>query len=217
MTIQDCSICLENINDQETITTLTCGHSFHKECIDEWIQSSASEVHNIEENTVHIQWQCPLCRHMSYETQEEQSDSLLSFSIVTFRTKRSFIKLFTFLDSTSSFFSFVVSSDPYYALWCLAALYGYNGANNFNIYHLRLYVWFCILPILFRCIHLYQIFNYSNKITLYPPSESFITAALLSFGLFVQLYVVYCIQYISVYIKVYEERMIHYLSHYRDV
>ena len=217
MNSPDCSICLEPIEENETTTTLTCGHSFHKDCIDEWIQASSLEIPDIETTTIQRQWQCPLCRHMSYETQEEQSDSLLSFSIVTFRTKRYFIKLFTFLDSVTSFFSFIVTTDPYFALWCVAALYGYNGATNFNIFHLRLYVWFCICPIIFRCMHMYTFVENAHHITIYPPSNSFITISLLSFGLFIQLYVVYCIHYISIYINIYQERMVRYLRHYGDI
>ena len=41
----DCSICLES----EDSTSLTrCGHIFHKDCINEWIDS--------------FHWRCPLCR-----------------------------------------------------------------------------------------------------------------------------------------------------------
>ena len=44
---KECSICLENFNDNEKIIKLNCNHMFHTGCIKLWIENN---------NT------CPLCR-----------------------------------------------------------------------------------------------------------------------------------------------------------
>ena len=41
-----CSICIENITEDEIILTLNCNHSFHEECIKFWFAKKLS---------------CPLC------------------------------------------------------------------------------------------------------------------------------------------------------------
>jgi hypothetical protein len=43
----DCPICLDCINQGDTIYTLKCSHSFHEECTVKWIQQCQT---------------CPLCR-----------------------------------------------------------------------------------------------------------------------------------------------------------
>ena len=45
--IEQCSCCLENINDHDNSVT-KCGHKFHTSCLNKWIQTG--------KNT------CPLCR-----------------------------------------------------------------------------------------------------------------------------------------------------------
>ena len=49
-----CSICLSIYTEDEMITTLKCGHSFHNECISEWYSISTSEAEN--EGVI-----CPWC------------------------------------------------------------------------------------------------------------------------------------------------------------
>ena len=43
----NCSICLENYNKDNIINVLKCGHKYHKDCIDDWINDNNN---------------CPLCR-----------------------------------------------------------------------------------------------------------------------------------------------------------
>ena len=43
----NCSICLENYNKDNIINVLKCGHKYHKDCIDDWINDNNK---------------CPLCR-----------------------------------------------------------------------------------------------------------------------------------------------------------
>jgi hypothetical protein len=42
----ECSICLQEFNSNELFRTLTCGHSFHQHCIDNWLTTN---------------WRCALC------------------------------------------------------------------------------------------------------------------------------------------------------------
>ena len=44
---QDCSICLDNFKNEETIITTPCLHYFHEKCLNLWLENN----HN-----------CPLCR-----------------------------------------------------------------------------------------------------------------------------------------------------------
>jgi hypothetical protein len=43
----DCTICLEEFNNDDEIVKLKCNHLFHSKCIDDWIEKNQS---------------CPLCR-----------------------------------------------------------------------------------------------------------------------------------------------------------
>lgn len=45
----ECAICLDNINYNYEKSVLNCGHGFHKNCIDEWINKSVLNT-------------CPCCR-----------------------------------------------------------------------------------------------------------------------------------------------------------
>ena len=44
---EKCSICLENYKKDNIINELKCGHKYHKDCIDDWINDNNN---------------CPLCR-----------------------------------------------------------------------------------------------------------------------------------------------------------
>lgn len=46
--IEQCSICLENFKDKESVRTLPCLHQFHEHCVDQWLHRSQ---------------QCPVCKH----------------------------------------------------------------------------------------------------------------------------------------------------------
>lgn len=47
-TKEDCSVCLESIKVSEVIKTLSCGHEFHKDCIDQCFKTTKK---------------CPYCMH----------------------------------------------------------------------------------------------------------------------------------------------------------
>merc|ERR1712154_627687 len=47
-----CPVCLVDYEDGDKIRTLPCGHYFHKDCIDSWLQNNSS---------------CPTCRFSLYD------------------------------------------------------------------------------------------------------------------------------------------------------
>ncbi len=53
----DCSICLDKINRQYNYLQLGCNHSFHKNCIEDWIRHGK----NIDQKE-NIEFSCPYCR-----------------------------------------------------------------------------------------------------------------------------------------------------------
>ena len=46
--VEQCSICLENFKQGESVRTLPCLHQFHVKCVDQWLQRSQ---------------QCPVCKY----------------------------------------------------------------------------------------------------------------------------------------------------------
>ena len=54
MGINQCSICLSDLEEGDLIRTLPCNHYFHHECIDEWL---------ITKNALN----CPMCRSEKYD------------------------------------------------------------------------------------------------------------------------------------------------------
>jgi hypothetical protein len=61
----ECIVCMDQINTNETILRLTCGHYYHQNCIHEWLTKKSS---------------CPQCRHslidnpFLIESDSEESD-----------------------------------------------------------------------------------------------------------------------------------------------
>ncbi|KAF8648856.1 hypothetical protein HU200_064557 [Digitaria exilis] len=45
---EDCPVCLQDFNADETLRAMPCAHAFHYHCISQWLRRNAS---------------CPLCRH----------------------------------------------------------------------------------------------------------------------------------------------------------
>ena len=45
--VDECSICLQNNNKNESITTYECNHNFHLNCLNEWVKNNPN---------------CPNCR-----------------------------------------------------------------------------------------------------------------------------------------------------------
>ncbi|XP_049382810.1 uncharacterized protein LOC125847170 [Solanum stenotomum] len=54
-----CAICLLEYKDEYTIATLQCGHKFHAECINKWLQRKDT---------------CPFCRASVYPTAQVVAD-----------------------------------------------------------------------------------------------------------------------------------------------
>jgi len=51
--LNNCTICLDNFEDNEKIILLECNHNFHKNCIEKWLKEYS--------------YKCPLCRNESSE------------------------------------------------------------------------------------------------------------------------------------------------------
>jgi len=56
-----CSICINNYSESEIVKILPCGHSFHRDCIDHWLQ---------------IKSICPLCRNDIRDTTLDGEESV---------------------------------------------------------------------------------------------------------------------------------------------
>jgi DNA-directed RNA polymerase subunit RPC12/RpoP len=50
----DCSVCCSQVEENEYVRELPCGHKFHKKCVDEWLFLSLRDKDEIN---------CPMCRH----------------------------------------------------------------------------------------------------------------------------------------------------------
>ena len=68
-----CAICIEQINLNEKIVTLLCGHTFHTKCLQQWVKKQTSQYNNPS---------CPLDRtviieipKVSYNDEWYSSDS----------------------------------------------------------------------------------------------------------------------------------------------
>lgn len=199
--LHECAICLISLGDESnTIDTLECTHTFHKECIDEWVKTSYIESDN------GIQWQCPLCRFVMYEEQECVDDTLLSLSVIKFKSKRLYIQLFTVIDIVLSLIALFATDDILFLLWVFCSCYGHSGATHFNIHHIRLYSWFCVFPIVFKISHLITHIDNRN-IIIYPPNMACVLLIANIISVYLQLYLMYCIYFLSIHINVYHERL----------
>ena len=207
--LSECSICLCEIHDDEENNVLPCSHKFHKECIDEWFKTSHTLTPNKDEETIEIQWQCPLCRFIMSDKQD-MTDVLLQFSIIKFKQKRSFIMIFTFIDMITSSVGLYITGNWMYFIWVFVSYYGYTGAYNFYINHLRLYGMFCLFPLIFKSlVFLDEIdqFIHVEKIILNINTLSLFTSLL---SIFIQFYLIHCIRYLS-------EQLIRYEYQIREI
>jgi len=59
-TDNNCSICLEDMNDRDSRRLDPCEHKFHNVCIEQWLSSPGGAG-----NT------CPICRHYIFHQEEE--------------------------------------------------------------------------------------------------------------------------------------------------
>lgn len=82
---KECSVCLDDIDENSQILLEECNHLFHKECLNRWITASSNSTPT---------YMCPLCRTPIYKPQEieayireKNSDAItrLIFSIIFFR------------------------------------------------------------------------------------------------------------------------------------
>lgn len=65
----DCPICMDPINKETGVSTLTCGHSYHLSCISKWLQDGTKT--------------CPMCRGIptKYEVSTPKNEVADSVSL----------------------------------------------------------------------------------------------------------------------------------------
>nr|XP_009760218.1 PREDICTED: RING-H2 finger protein ATL46-like [Nicotiana sylvestris] len=76
-----CAVCLNDVIGGESCRKLPkCGHMFHVECVDAWLQCS---------------WTCPLCRRQVTDQLPKQQGENTIFSYLIFRCKDFLLKIFS--------------------------------------------------------------------------------------------------------------------------
>lgn len=157
----NCSICLDELEDTQKIKKLECNHLFHEKCIEEWAKVSGKTEECV------MTWTCPICRENNTE-QVIYDNNIHYLTLVTFKTNRLFIQIVTFSDFIVAAYM-TLSGNFISFFYCICSLYGFNGATNFNINHLNSYAYFCFLTFFIRLIELSSILymsTYTNKNTI---------------------------------------------------
>ena len=67
-----CSICMDVIDEKDltNIIKINCGHVFHDQCLQDWIDRGENEYHSGVAT-------CPLCRYWFYTTDDFKTPSFL--------------------------------------------------------------------------------------------------------------------------------------------
>lgn len=113
---EQCVICLENMEGNENILTLECSHTYHKECINDWLDRAQT---------------CPMCRQ-----KVEPENTIRDLAINRYMRKLKLVQLVALTDvvtSTSMMFQNAGIVDFICSLW------GYWGSYRLNINYLILY------------------------------------------------------------------------------
>ena len=108
----------------------------------------------------------------------------------------------------------MITGDLLYIILAFVSIYGYNGAHNLNIHHLRLYACFCTLPLVMKVIYfviLLEDLKHINVIQ-YPPNPIVVYSGLTFSSICIQLYLIYCIHYLSLHLSFFKERIQNYLQ-----
>jgi hypothetical protein len=61
--IEECSICLEDLNEYNKMIKLKCNHIFHKNCLYEWSKNSNKIIYNEKSKIILMKGKCPLCNY----------------------------------------------------------------------------------------------------------------------------------------------------------
>ena len=161
-----------NTQTPKKVTTLkSCGHHFHKECIDSWSRTICNN-NLIREVDV----SCPLCKAISknklespanidylaanagsssvnetLETNLEHSRSNIIdiMTIITFNNIRFKLMAFTFIDSFFGSLHLFVYGNIFELFGILVSLSGYIGAKFLKTIYLTFYLWMCIMKTVF--------------------------------------------------------------------
>ena len=121
-----CVICLET--KHVPLKTLECGHQFHEECIDDWLEYSKDRT-------------CPVCRAICVYSVDSpaQSEVLNELAINKFVHKIQFISIVAFIDIIVSFFGVLNNLTYLSVIDCIFAIYGYCGTKLLNKKYLTIY------------------------------------------------------------------------------
>ena len=111
---EQCVICLENMDDKKRLLLLDCEHTFHKECIDDWLNNSET---------------CPTCR------QNVNTD--MNLALNRYMYKLHLVQYISIADILTSGVSMLV--DIHGILFFTAAVWGFFGAFKLNIPCLIIY------------------------------------------------------------------------------
>ena len=108
--MEDCSICLESFKNKELYSS-TCKHTFHKSCIDKWLDKDNS---------------CPLCRTklrlpiITVQFCDQYTLSIINWDILTSRLKK-----FDKKDKLSSKKVFIENRNNRFYIYSSKKLLGY--------------------------------------------------------------------------------------------
>jgi len=114
-----CVICLDNINlkDDVNILTLECSHTYHKECIDKWLNRAQT---------------CPICRE-----KVEPENTIRDLAIHRYIHNLKLVQLVALTDIVTSSATIMMTNGGMIDFVC--ALWGYWGSYKLNINYLILY------------------------------------------------------------------------------
>ncbi len=100
--MKECVICIEQIEDDKE-ESLTCGHTFHKECIDKWLDQKT---------------ECPICRDVQIVIKDPQEETQPQFRSNNLKKKL----LISMLLCLSTTFNILINLESIYLLgwFCIA-------------------------------------------------------------------------------------------------
>lgn len=132
-----CVICLETIQEEEGLNkTLECGHMFHADCIDMWLEQKK---------------ECPVCR-VSIDDDEHSIAEHVTRSVTVTRPSALRLGITSALAITALLnimLCIALNSNIYLALWCFTGLYTIK-------YFLLFSKLTGIFLVLFECIDFYN-------------------------------------------------------------
>ena len=121
---EQCVICLENMDDKQTLLLLECTHIYHKECIDDWLNKSQT---------------CPMCRENIDKDIDKNidKDNTVECFINRYLCKLYFMQYIAIVDLVTS--GIIILIDQHGLLFFAGAFWGFWGAFRLNSMCLIIY------------------------------------------------------------------------------